>query len=145
MSTRAKSLPCGRSLLIQSQDGTNPAAFYWQRLDKFVSSQKLNRSESRRKVVQVVLGQTSHFTALELVKKVQSSHPGVGAATVYRNLPVLVAAGILRESLSKEDGQVVYELDGAGDHHDHIVCLDCDAILEFHEAKIESLQEKTLA
>jgi len=143
MQLKSKKLPCGRNQCVQASELADSEAACWQKLDQFVSSQRLNHSRSRQKVVEVILGLNSHFTALELVKKVHSRYPKVGAATVYRNLPVLVGAGILRESLSHEDGQVVYELDDAH-HHDHIVCLDCDAILEFHEAKIESLQEKTL-
>lgn len=141
--TKAKVLPCGR---VQAQSPAAPAgsSSIWDKLEKHVSSQSLNKSESRNKIVDVISSQTTHFTALELVKRVQQNHPSIGAATIYRNLPVLVEAGILRESLSDESGQAIYEVEDEGEHHDHIVCLDCNAILEFHEEKIEALQDKVL-
>ncbi len=92
----------------------------------------------------MVLELADHFSGPELVKKVRKTHPEIGPATVYRCLPVLLEAGVLRDSLTDKAGQSVYEVQ-RNEHHDHVVCLDCRAILEFHEVGIESLQEKVLA
>jgi Fur family ferric uptake transcriptional regulator len=48
---------------------------------------------------------------------------------------------ILKESLMDVQGRVVYERFDEG-HHDHIVCLDCGQILEFHDDEIEAQQQK---
>ena len=40
-----------------------------------------------------------------------------------------------------ESGKAVYELN-KGDHHDHIVCVKCGKVTEFHNPTIESLQGK---
>jgi Fur family ferric uptake transcriptional regulator len=151
---KGRILPCGRvqnvpvtDLNAPSQDDVAKRALsaktLRERLDKYVQQEQLNRSQSREKILEVVLEQTRHFTAAELVKKVQQIHDGIGAATIYRNLPMFVAAGILRESLSDDKGQLVYETESHG-HHDHIVCLDCHAILEFHEEEIEELQGRVM-
>ncbi len=114
-----------------------------KKLESFQSHEELNRSEAREKIAQVIFSDHErHFTLPELVKEVQDRFPKIGVATVYRNVPVLVQAGIVRESLSNDSGQAVYEAENE-QHHDHIVCLDCDAIFEFHEEEIEDLQEKT--
>ena len=75
------------------------------------------------------------------MREVQRAYPGIGAATVYRSIKVLCDAKILRETLVDADGRVVYEVFDE-DHHDHIVCLDCGAIFEFHDSLIESRQER---
>lgn len=82
-----------------------------------------------------------HFTVQDIARDIQEDAPGIGAATIYRNIKTLVEAGIVRETLVDQDGQMVYEvLDD--DHHDHIVCLDCHQIFEFHEEDIEHTQRK---
>jgi Fe2+ or Zn2+ uptake regulation protein len=47
-------------------------------------------------------------------------------------------AGILSRS-HFESGKAVYELD-EGQHHDHLVCLDCGKVEEFYDAEIERRQ-----
>jgi Fur family transcriptional regulator, ferric uptake regulator len=63
----------------------------------------------------------------------------VGIATVYRVLTQFEQAGILRRS-PFETNRAVYELND-GDHHDHIVCLDCGHVVEFVDPAIEARQE----
>lgn len=63
----------------------------------------------------------------------------VGIATVYRVLTQFEQAGILRRS-PYETNRAVYELND-GDHHDHIVCLDCGHVVEFVDPDIEARQE----
>jgi Fur family ferric uptake transcriptional regulator len=40
-----------------------------------------------------------------------------------------------------ESERAVYELN-EGEHHDHLVCLDCGRVEEFHDPEIEALQVK---
>lgn len=63
----------------------------------------------------------------------------VGIATVYRVLTQFEQAGILRKS-PFETTRTVYELND-GDHHDHIVCIDCGHVVEFVDPEIEARQE----
>jgi Fur family transcriptional regulator, ferric uptake regulator len=146
--TRIKKLPCGRPLTGCLSGGgpeltQEDKAAIQTKLEQHLQQRGLNRSEVRDKLLEAILQCDGHFTGPELIQRVHILFPGVGAATVYRNLPILIEAGVLRESLNDREGQVVYELQGAG-HHDHIVCLDCHAILEFHESRIENLQHEVM-
>ena len=40
-----------------------------------------------------------------------------------------------------ESGKAVFELNHGG-HHDHLVCLQCGAVEEFYDEKIEQLQNE---
>jgi Fur family ferric uptake transcriptional regulator len=62
----------------------------------------------------------------------------VGLATVYRVLTQFEQASILSRS-HFESGKAVYELN-EGQHHDHLVCLDCGKVEEFYDAEIEKRQ-----
>ncbi len=150
MSSTSKKLPCGRPRPSKTAKAKADKAHrpdpkeIWNRLDRFRESQGLNQSQARKRILETILNKTDHFTGVELVRDVQAKHSSIGAATVYRNLPVLVEADILRESLNHLDGQVVYEVDWS-DHHDHIVCLDCRNIFEFVDTKIEDRQHKVIS
>jgi len=64
----------------------------------------------------------------------------IGIATVYRVLMQFEQADILKRS-HFESERAVYELN-EGEHHDHLVCLDCGRVEEFHDEEIEALQIK---
>ena len=73
----------------------------------------------RRAVVQAIAQKDKHFTAEALREQL----PGVGRATVYRSLKLLVDAGVLCRVLL-EDGNLRYQLSRQGHHH-HLLCVDC--------------------
>jgi Fur family ferric uptake transcriptional regulator/Fur family peroxide stress response transcriptional regulator len=63
-----------------------------------------------------------HPTAIEVYERVRARASGIGAATVYRTLAMLVATGQARE-LNFDNGAARY--DATTDRHDHLVCLGC--------------------
>jgi len=62
---------------------------------------------------------------------------------VYRVLTQFEQASILNRS-QFEGGKSVYELN-EGQHHDHIVCLDCGQVEEFYDPEIERRQQAVAA
>ena len=93
----------------------------------------------RLKILEVFQrGQNRHMTAEDIYRVLLEEHSDVGLATVYRVLTQFEQAGILTRS-HFESGKAVYELD-EGQHHDHLVCLDCGKVEEFYDAEIEKRQ-----
>lgn len=83
-------------------------------------------------------GKQRHMTAEDVYRLLLDDHADVGLATVYRVLTQFEQAGLLLRS-HFESGRAVYELD-EGQHHDHLVCLDCGRVEEFYDAEIEKRQ-----
>ncbi len=81
-----------------------------------------------------------HMTAEDVFRVLLDDRSDVGLATVYRVLMQFEQAGILSRN-HFESGKAVYELN-EGQHHDHIVCLDCGKVEEFFDAEIEQRQHK---
>ena len=79
-----------------------------------------------------------HMTAEDVFKALLTEGSDVGLATVYRVLMQFEQAGLLTRS-NFESGKSVFELN-AGEHHDHLVCLDCGRVEEFFDSEIESRQ-----
>jgi Fur family ferric uptake transcriptional regulator len=64
----------------------------------------------------------------------------VGLATVYRVLTQFEQAGLLQRH-HFESGKSIFELN-EGNHHDHLVCLQCGRVEEFYDAQIEQRQNR---
>jgi len=139
----AGSLPCGRPLPQASYalEAQAAAASWKRKLLAHLEKEKLKHSDQRNKIVELIVAQNRHFTTQDMVKRIQAKYPSIGAATVYRNISLLLDAKILKETLIGDGRESVYELYD-GEHHDHIVCLDCGQIFEFHEEAIEELQDR---
>jgi Fur family ferric uptake transcriptional regulator len=136
-------LPCGRPAPkspARARDEASVLAELTRKLENFTSSETLRRTGARKKILGAIVQGSRHFTALDLVERLRARNPEVGRATLYRNLPLLVKSGVLKEGPSSPDGETLYEL-ADGRHHDHIVCLDCRRIFEFHDAGIERRQD----
>ncbi len=79
-----------------------------------------------------------HMTAEDVFKALLVEGADIGLATVYRVLMQFEQAGLLSRS-NFESGKAVFELN-EGEHHDHLVCLDCGHVEEFYDAEIEQRQ-----
>lgn len=87
-------------------------------------------------------GGSRHKSAEDIYRALLNSNEDIGLATVYRVLTQFEAAGLVTRH-HFENGMAVFELN-RGDHHDHIVCLDCGKVEEFLDSGIEERQ-RTIA
>ena len=81
-----------------------------------------------------------HMTAEDVFKALLGEGADIGLATVYRVLMQFEQAGLLTRS-NFESGKAVFEIN-EGQHHDHLVCLDCGRVEEFYDAQIEQRQRE---
>ena len=94
----------------------------------------------RLKILEVFQRSTQrHMTAEDVFRVLLEDRSDIGLATVYRVLMQFEQAGLLLRS-HFESGKAVYELD-EGQHHDHMVCLDCGRVEEFYDPEIERRQQ----
>lgn len=81
-----------------------------------------------------------HVSAEDLYKKLLDLGEEIGLATVYRVLNQFDDAGIVTRH-SFDSGKSVFELTQQH-HHDHLICLDCGQVIEFHDDSIEQKQRE---
>ena len=110
-----------------------------ERLNAYLQRHGLKQTRQREAILEGFLASTGHITSEQLYETVRESHPDVGAATVYRTLRLLCDAG-LANSHQFGSGVTLYEVEGR--HHDHLICNDCEAIIEFSNDLVETEQEK---
>ena len=104
-----------------------------------LKSTGLKATLPRLKILEIFQkGAQRHMTAEDVFRVLLGDRSDVGLATVYRVLTQFERAGILTRG-NFEGGKAVYELN-EGQHHDHLVCLDCGKVEEFYDAEIEKRQ-----
>ena len=104
-----------------------------------LKSTGLKATLPRLKILEIFQhGGQRHMTAEDVFRVLLEDRSDIGLATVYRVLTQFEQAGILSRS-HFESGKAVYELN-EGQHHDHLVCLDCGKVEEFYDAEIEKRQ-----
>ena len=105
-----------------------------------LKSTGLKATLPRLKILEIFQGgKQRHMTAEDVYRVLLEERSDIGLATVYRVLTQFEQAGLLNRS-NFESGKAVYEIN-EGQHHDHLVCLDCGKVEEFYDAEIESRQQ----
>src|SRR5882724_9888084 len=108
----------------------------------FLESKSLRMTAQRQAIIDSAFGTDKHFTAEELLEWSRKRDRSVSRATVYRTLPLLTESGLVREMDFGKDHKF-YDPNYA-DHpnHSHIICQDCERIVEFESEKIERLENE---
>ncbi|MHB1216162.1 MAG: ferric iron uptake transcriptional regulator [Thiobacillus sp.] len=81
-----------------------------------------------------------HMTAEDVYRLLSDEGQDIGLATVYRVLTQFEQAGLLMRHHFDSD-KAVFELN-QGEHHDHLVCLQCGKVEEFFDSEIEKRQTR---
>ncbi len=92
----------------------------------------------REKILQIfqALPQGDHLSADDLYKSLERQQANISLSTVYRTVKIMARMGILRE-LELAEGHKHYEINTASPyHHHHLVCIQCNRIIEFENDSI---------
>lgn len=82
----------------------------------------------RAAVLDVVRRSDDHPSAREIFTRVREQQPGIGFATVYRTLNLLVEHGMVLELTLGGASSARYD-GNTGPHH-HVLCVDCGAAVD---------------
>ena len=112
------------------------------RFKEVLKQNALKFTAQREAILKTLFGTDEHLTPEELHALVKSENADckIGVSTVYRTLNLLEDSGLVN-SLSYGSNGKKYEL-ARGEHHDHIICVTCDKIIEFEDDVIERRQEE---
>lgn len=109
--------------------------------EDLLKKEGLKVTAQRLLVAEKIFSLHSHFTAESLSDMLKDKRDEISKATIYRILSIMVNANLLIEHDFGKDYKY-YEHILGHQHHDHIICIDCNRIVEFFEPKIEELQDQ---
>src|SRR5262245_23383498 len=113
-----------------------------QRFMDFLARKCLRLTAQRRAIIETAFGTRQHFTAEQLLAWSRRRDKSVSRATVYRTLPLLTESGLVREMDFGKDHKFYDPNYAEHPHHNHIICQDCEKIVEFESSKIERLENE---
>lgn len=94
---------------------------------------------ARRAIIAALAASDGHITADALADLVAQTWPGVGRMTVYRTLDLLCELGQLRPVY--QGGAAAHYVLLHDGHHHHLICSQCERVVEFDECVVGSLAE----
>lgn len=115
-----------------------------EQIDQFrsyLTTQGLKYTRQRQAIAEVFFDSDAHLSLLDLLERAKVLQPSVGYATVYRTMKLLAESGLATEHKFAE-GNVRYEPAIEGEHHDHLICVNCGRIVEVEDQEIERLQQE---
>jgi Fur family transcriptional regulator, ferric uptake regulator len=112
-----------------------------ERITDFIAHKGLRMTVQREAIIEAAFSTTEHYTAEELLLMARKVEPSVSRATVYRTLPLLVECGVLKEMDFGKDYKFYDPNYVEHPHHMHLICRDCNKIVEFEDQHIELLED----
>ncbi|MDB6156095.1 MAG: fur [Chthoniobacteraceae bacterium] len=111
-----------------------------QRIYDFIQQKGLRKTTQRDAIIEAAFNTTEHYTAEELLAMARKIDCSVSRATVYRTLPLLVACGVLKEMDFGKDYKFYDPNYVDHPNHNHLICVDCNKIVEFDDVNIDTLE-----
>jgi len=113
------------------------------RIEQICIDKGMKMTGQRRVIAQVLSQSDDHPNVEEVYRRASDIDPKISIATVYRTVRLFEEASIL-EKHDFGDGSARYE-EATDDHHDHLINVHNDTVIEFHNAEIENLQRRIAA
>ena len=113
-------------------------------LDKFkvvLKKENLKFTDQRFIIFSTLLNHKGHFDCDEIITIINKKGKKVSRATAYRTLDLLVKYNFARKMVL-DDGVAKYENKVASKHHDHMIDIETDEIIEFFNDDIERIQDE---
>jgi Fur family peroxide stress response transcriptional regulator len=125
-----RAVRCGynKEIEFKMTEGSKQEKF--KRLETMCRRRGLPVTVQRRVIFGALLDRDDHPTVDQIFAQVKDRIPGVSRTTVYRTLETLVELGVADKTNHFE---AVVRFDGNTDHHNHLVCLQCDKIVDFDD------------
>ncbi len=113
-----------------------------QQLKQVIKEKGLKYTKQREIIFETILNSNEHLNAEELNNIINKQYPDekIGIATIYRALAFLEEANLISSIALDKDGKKFEP--NTKQHHDHLICVKCNKIIEFLDEQIEQKQEK---
>lgn len=95
-------------------------------------------THARLTVLDVLETHGGHMTSADVLEAVSHAAPEIGRASVFRTLDLLTQLAIIRPTYLESGMTPTYVLMPDGHHH-HIICINCNMVIEFDECGLRDL------
>ncbi len=112
-------------------------------IERLCEERKIRLTENRRIIAQVISESVDHPDVEEVLRRAAKINPKIGIATVYRAVKMFEELGVIAKHDFGGKGRARYEkLEGDDHHHDHLVDITNDEVIEFFNDELEKLKTR---
>ena len=111
-------------------------AIFTEQLEK----QRLRKTPERFALLEEIYSRDDHFDAEQLYIDMKTKNFKVSRATVYNTLELLESCNLIRKHHFGQNLSY-YEKSHSYRQHDHLICTQCQKILEFCDPRVQSIQD----
>jgi Fur family ferric uptake transcriptional regulator len=111
---------------------------------RYLRQNGLKKTHQKDLILETFLANEGHLSVEDIYSLVKQKDKKVGIVTVFRTLKSLTACGIAKE-ITLGDGLTRFE--HCYDHpvHHHIICTQCQTVIEFLSPELEAVQQNIVA
>ena len=106
---------------------------------KFLRDNDYLVTRQRRRIAEVIFISKGHLSVEDIQALLRERKISASIASIYRTLDVLIKSGlVVQHRFGKRFKR--FEALREDKHHDHLICTNCNKVLEFKNDAIEKLQ-----
>ncbi len=111
---------------------------------RYLRQNGLKKTHQKDLILETFLANEGHLSVEDIYSLVRQRDKKIGIVTVFRTLKSLTACGIAKE-ITLGDGLTRFE--HCYDHpvHHHIICTECQTVIEFLSPELEMVQQNIVA
>lgn len=110
------------------------------RFRSFLKDRGLRQTQERFAILDAIYETSGHTDADTLYLRLQKQKYSISRATVYNTLALLLECELVVYHRFG-DSKAKYEPSFLFGQHDHLICLDCQHVLEFCDPRVQNIQE----
>ena len=110
-----------------------------KKLEQYLAEKRLRKTPERFAILREIYQLEDHFDVDSLFERMKKKKHLISRATLYNTIEHLLACDLItRHQFGKN--LAMFEKSYAYKQHDHLICHDCDKVMEFCDPRIQQIQ-----